>query len=125
MYETAHDILSLTYDRVSAQNMCAQEHSRRLAERELYWKRPRPADCWHGFCSPGRRYGIVGEFPVIARAEQPFDQPSYALPPAAVVAHVGTDPVRELTRSEAALTIVPVLETAKWVERRGWFGPLE
>ena len=25
----------------------------------------------------------------------------------------------------AALTIVPVLETAKWMERRGWFGPLE
>ena len=25
----------------------------------------------------------------------------------------------------AALTIVPVLETAKWLERRGWFGPLE
>jgi len=24
-----------------------------------------------------------------------------------------------------ALTIVPVLETAKWMERRGWFGPLE
>ena len=25
MYETAHDILSLIYDRVSAQDMCAQE----------------------------------------------------------------------------------------------------
>ena len=25
----------------------------------------------------------------------------------------------------AALTIVPVLEAAKWMERRGWFGPLE
>jgi magnesium-transporting ATPase (P-type) len=25
----------------------------------------------------------------------------------------------------AALTIVPVLEAAKWVERRGWFGPVE
>ncbi|MEW6434739.1 MAG: HAD-IC family P-type ATPase [Myxococcota bacterium] len=25
----------------------------------------------------------------------------------------------------AALTIVPVLETAKWMERRGWFGPLD
>jgi P-type Ca2+ transporter type 2C len=25
----------------------------------------------------------------------------------------------------AALTIVPVLEMAKWMERRGWFGPLE
>ena len=25
----------------------------------------------------------------------------------------------------AALTIVPVLEMAKWLERRGWFGPLE
>jgi len=25
----------------------------------------------------------------------------------------------------AALTIVPVLEAAKWMERRGWFGPVE
>ena len=33
---------------------------------------------------------------------QPLDQPPYALPPAAVVAHFGTDPVRGLTRSEAA-----------------------
>ena len=88
MYETAHDILSLTYDKVSAQDMCAQEPPRRLAESALYWQCPRPSDCWHGFCSPRRRYGIVGEFPVIARAEQPFDQPSYALPPAAVVAHL-------------------------------------
>jgi peptidoglycan/xylan/chitin deacetylase (PgdA/CDA1 family) len=34
VYETAHDILSHTYDRVSAQDMCPQEHSRRLAESE-------------------------------------------------------------------------------------------
>ena len=34
--------------------------------------------------------------------EHPLDQPPYALPPAAVVAHFGTDPVRGLTRSEAA-----------------------
>ena len=25
----------------------------------------------------------------------------------------------------AALTIIPLLETAKWMERQGWFGPLE
>jgi hypothetical protein len=34
--------------------------------------------------------------------EHPLDQPPYALPPAAVVAHFATDPVRGLTRSEAA-----------------------
>ena len=33
--------------------------------------------------------------------ERPLDQPPHALPPAAVVAHFGTDPVRGLTRSEA------------------------
>ena len=34
--------------------------------------------------------------------EPPLDQPAYTPPPAAVVAHFGTDPVRGLTRSEAA-----------------------
>jgi P-type Ca2+ transporter type 2C len=33
--------------------------------------------------------------------ERPLDQLPHALPPAAVVAHFGTDPVRGLTRSEA------------------------
>ena len=36
------------------------------------------------------------------RPERPIDQPPHALPRAAVVAHFGTDPVRGLTRSEAA-----------------------
>ena len=70
MYETAHDILSHTYDRVSAQDMCSQEHPRRLAEREAYRKRPMFSDYWYGFCSSGRQYDIIIEFQVVVRQER-------------------------------------------------------